>query len=198
MAAPAPNQESKVMALIDIEELKDVLGIGDIYADTIVQEVADAASNIILSYLTFNEAAINSVKIDNNVATYYTSSAHAFAVGDSVSISGISSPFNGTKTITEKATNSFKVAITNADIEQKAIIPQGKAIITSQVSLYDTVPEIREGALAIAVDLWSTRMGTMGQQGVDFQPAPYRLSRSLMTRISGLTAKHVNVGSYIG
>lgn len=198
MAAPAPNQESKVMALIDIEELKDVLGIGDIYADTIVQEVADAASNVILSYLTFNEAAINSVKIENNVATYYTSSAHAFAVGDSLSISGVGTPFNGTKTVTEKTSNSFKVALTNANIDQKAIVPQGKAIVASQVTLYDTTPEIREGALAIAVDVWAQRMGTMGQQGVDFQPAPYRLSRSLMTRISGLTAKHMNVGSYVG
>ena len=198
MAAPAPNQESKVMALIDIEELKDVLGIGDIYADTIVQEVADAASNVILSYLTFNEAAINSVKIENNVATYYTSSAHAFAVGDSLSISGIGSPFNGTKTITEKTSHTFKVALTNANIDQKTIVPQGKAIVASQVTLYDTTPEIREGALAIAVDVWAQRMGTMGQQGVDFQPAPYRLSRSLMTRISGLTAKHMNVGSYVG
>lgn len=186
------------MALIDIEELKDVLGIGDIYDDAIVQEVADAASNIILSYLTFNDAAINSVKIDNNVATYYTSSAHAFAVGDSLSISGIGSPFNGTKTITEKTSHTFKVALTNANIDQKTIVPQGKAIVASQVTLYDTTPEIREGALAIAVDVWAQRMGTMGQQGVDFQPAPYRLSRSLMTRISGLTAKHMNVGSYIG
>lgn len=198
MALAPPNQESKVMALIDIEELKDVLGIGDIYDDAIVQEVADAASNIILSYLTFNDAAINSVKIDNNVATYYTSSAHAFAVGDSLSISGIGSPFNGTKTITEKTSHTFKVALTNANIDQKTIVPQGKAIVASQVTLYDTTPEIREGALAIAVDVWAQRMGTMGQQGVDFQPAPYRLSRSLMTRISGLTAKHMNVGSYIG
>lgn len=186
------------MALIDLEELKTVLGIGDIYEDVIVQEVADAATNVILSYLVFNDAAISAVKLENNVATYYSASGHSFAVGDSVSISGIGTPFNGTKTITEKTATTFKIAITNANIEQKAVVPQGKAIITSQVSLYDNVPEIREGALAIAVDVWAQRMGTMGQQGVDFQPAPYRLSRSLMTRISGLTAKHINVGSYVG
>jgi len=89
------------MALIDIEELKDVLGIGDIYADSVVQEVADAASNVILSYLTFNDAAIIAVKVESNVATYFTDSRHNFAVGASVVISGVRSPFSATKTITE-------------------------------------------------------------------------------------------------
>ena len=36
------------MALITLSELKAVLGIGDIYADAIVQAVADSAENIIL------------------------------------------------------------------------------------------------------------------------------------------------------
>ena len=186
------------MALIDIEELKDVLGIGDIYADPIVQEVADAASNIILSYLTFNDAAINAVKVENNVATFFTTNKHNFAVGSSVVITGVRSPFSSTKTITEKGTLYFKVSLTNADVEEEAVVPNGRAVLASQTTLYDATPEIREGALAIAVDIWAQRMGTMGQQGVDFQPAPYRLSRSLMTRISGLTAKHMNVGSYVG
>jgi hypothetical protein len=186
------------MALIDIEELKDVLGIGDIYADSVVQEVADAASNVILSYLTFNDAAIIAVKVESNVATYFTDSRHNFAVGASVVISGVRSPFSATKTITEKGDLYFKVALTSADVKEEEVIPSGRAVLASQTTLYDAVPEIREGALSIAVDLWAQRMGTMGQQGVDFQPAPYRLSRSLMTRISGLTAKHINVGTYVG
>lgn len=186
------------MALIDLEEFKAVLGIGDIYADPIVQEVADAAEEIILSYLTFNQAAIAFVKLENNVATYYSASSHSFAIGDSISISGIGSPFNGTKTITEKDTASFKVAITNADIKQKAVVPQGKAILVSQVALYDSDPSVREAALALAADIWITRQGTLGQQGVDFQPAPYRLGRSMMTRISGLLAKHLDVGGMVG
>jgi hypothetical protein len=186
------------MALIDLEELKEVLGIGDIYADPIVQEVADAAQNIILSYLIFNKAAIAFVKLENNVAIYTTASNHSFAVGDSISISGCGSPFNGTKTITEKSAVSFKVAVTNADIDQKAIVPQGKAILVSQAALYDAVPEIREAALITAEDIWLTRMGVTGQQGVDFQPAPYRLSRGLITRITGLISKHMDMGSLVG
>jgi hypothetical protein len=186
------------MALIDLEEFKSVLGIGDIYADPIVQEVADAAENIILSYLTFNDTSINSVKIENNVATYYTATRHAFAVGASVLITGIRSPFSATKTITEKGLYYFKVALTSADVEQEAVIPNGRAILASQAALYDNVPEVREAALAVGVDIWITRQGTLGQQGVDFQPAPYRLGRSLMTRVSGLLAKHLDVDGLIG
>lgn len=39
------------MALIDLDDLKRVLGIGDIYADPIVQEVADSAVNVVTVYL---------------------------------------------------------------------------------------------------------------------------------------------------
>jgi hypothetical protein len=46
--------------------------------------------------------------------------------------------------------------------------------------------------------VWAQRMGTMGQQGVDFQPAPYRLSRGMITRISGLIAQYRDVNSLIG
>lgn len=186
------------MALIDLDELKSVLGIGDIYPDAEVQEVADAAENIILSYLTFNDTAINAVKIENNVATYFTPVKHSFAVGASVVITGCRSPFSATKTVTEKGLYYFKASLTNADIAQEAVIPNGRAVLASQTTLYDATPEIREAAISVAVDIWVTRMGQMGQQGVDFQPAPYRLSRSMLTRVSGLLAKHIDVGSYIG
>lgn len=186
------------MALIDLEEFKSVLGIGDIYADPIVQEVADAAEEVILSYLTFNQAAINSVRIENNVATYTTTTKHSFAVGASVVITGCRSPFSATKTITEKGEYYFKAALTNADIDQEAVVPTGRALLASQSALYDNDPAVREAALAVAVDIWVTRQGTLGQQGVDFQPAPYRLGRSMMSRVSGLLAKHLDVGGMVG
>lgn len=186
------------MALIDLEEFKSVLGIGDIYADPIVQEVADAAEDIILSYLVFNQSAIGYVSLTNNIAVYTTTNFHAFAVGDSVVITGCGSPFNGTKTITEKTERTFKVAITNADVKEKQIKPVGKAIVSGQATQWDNTPAIREAALAVACDIWITRQGTLGQQGVDFQPAPYRLGRSMMTRVSGLLAPYMDVDGLIG
>ena len=191
------------MPLIALSELKSVLGIGNIYADSDVQEVADAAENIILSYLIFDDVAINGVSLTNNVARFYCYD-NTFVVGQALTVTGCGSPFNGSRTVSstgvdEYGVTFFEAAITNADITKRRIIPNGRAVLTSQATLYDAVPEVRESALAVACDIWITRTGTLGQQGVDFQsPAPYRLGRSMLTRVSGLLGKHLDTRGYLG
>lgn len=191
------------MALITLSELKSVLGIGDIYADSIVQAVADSAENIILSYLIFDDVSIVGASLTNNVARFYCHD-NTFVVGQALTVTGCGSPFNGSRTVTkvgydEYNVTYFEAALTNADITKRQIIPNGRAVLTSQAALYDTTPEVREAALAVACDIWITRTGTLGQQGVDFQsPAPYRLGRSMLTRVSGLLGKHLDTRGYLG
>jgi len=206
------------MALITLSEFKSVLGIGNIYADSIVQAVADAAENIILSYLIFDDVAIQSVKLKDNIATFYCYE-NTFVTGQVLTVTGCGSPFNGSRTVLESGYGAsfdglpsildtrynayqipfFTAAITNADITERKIIPVGRAVLTSQAALYDAVPEVRESAMAVACDIWITRTGTLGQQGVDFQsPAPYRLGRSMLTRVSGLLGKHLDTRGYVG
>jgi len=191
------------MALITLAELKSVLGIGDIYADAIVQACADSAENIILSYLTFDDVAIKGLSLTSNVARFFCYD-NTFVVGQALTVTGCSSPFNGSRTVTATGTDEygvtyFEAAITNADITKRMVIPNGRAVLTSQAALYDTTPEVREAALAVACDIWITRTGTLGQQGVDFQsPAPYRLGRSMLTRVSGLLGKHLDTRGYLG
>lgn len=191
------------MALITLSELKAVLGIGDIYADSIVQAVADSAENIILSYLIFDDVSIVGASLTNNVARFYCHD-NTFVVGQALTVTGCGSPFNGSRTVTkvgydEYNVTYFEAAITNADITKRSIIPNGRAVLTSQAALYETTPEVREAALAVACDIWITRTGTLGQQGVDFQsPAPYRLGRSMLTRVSGLLGKHLDTRGYLG
>ena len=206
------------MALISLSEFKAVLGIGSIYADAIVQAVADSAENIILSYLIFDDVAIQSVKLTNNVATFYCFE-NTFVTGQALTVTGCGSPFNGSRTVLESGYGAsfdglptildtrynnyqipfFTAAITNADITERRIIPSGRAVLTSQATLYDTTPEVREAAMAVACDIWITRTGTLGQQGVDFQsPAPYRLGRSMLTRVSGLLGKHLDTRGFLG
>jgi hypothetical protein len=191
------------MALITLSELKSVLGIGDIYADSIVQAVADSAENIILSYLIFDDVAINAVSLTNNVARFYCYD-NTFAVGQALTVTKCGAPFDGSRTVTKEGVDEygvtfFEAAITNADISKRKVIPTGRAVLTSQAALYDTTPEVREAALAVACDIWITRTGTLGQQGVDFQsPAPYRLGRSMLTRVSGLLGKHLDTRGYLG
>lgn len=186
------------MAIISISELKSVLGIGSIYPDAEVQQVADAASDIILSYLEFNRASVVAVEIKDNVASYWTAEHHDFVTGQSVTVTGCGVPFDGAKIITETKPHYFRVAIVNADVEETPQRPYGKAVLTSQVALYDTNPGVREACLALAVDIWETRKGTMGQQGVDFAPAPYRLGRSMLQRVMGLLGKDLDTNSLVG
>ena len=206
------------MALISLSEFKAVLGIGSIYSDAIVQAVADSAENIILSYLIFDDVAIQSVKLKDNVATFYCFE-NTFVTGQALTVTGCGAPFDGSRTVLESGYGAsfdglpsildtrynnyqipfFTAAITNADITERKIIPSGRAVLTSQATLYDTTPEVREAAMAVACDIWITRTGTLGQQGVDFQsPAPYRLGRSMLTRVSGLLGKHLDTRGFLG
>jgi len=192
------------MALITLSELKAVLGIGDIYADAVVQDVIDSAESVLLSYLIFDDVAINAVSLTNNVARFYCYD-NTFVVGQALTVSHCGSPFNGSRTVTKTGVDEygvtfFEAAITNADITKRQIIPTGRALLTSQVNHYDTGhPAVHEACLAIACDIWITRTGTLGQQGVDFQsPAPYRLGRSMLTRVSGLLGKHLDTRGFLG
>ena len=190
------------MPLITVSELKAVLGIGNIYADAIVQDVVDAAENIILSYLIFDDVAIKEVRLTNNVARFYCYD-NTFVIGQALTVSKCGAPFDGSRTVTAVGTENlvtfFEAAITNADITKRMVIPNGRAVLTSQAALYDSTPEISEACLAVASDIWITRTGTLGQQGVDFQsPAPYRLGRSMLTRVSGLLGKHLDTRGYLG
>ena len=187
------------MALIVLSELKAVLGIGDIYADAIVQECADSAENILLSYLVFDKVSIEAVKLQNNVATFYTPN-NTFVTGQALTVSKCGSPFDGSRTVVNYGANYFTVAITNADVIERQLFPRGSALLTSQANMYDSgYPEVKEAAMAIACDIWITRTGTLGQSGVDFQsPAPYRLGRSMLTRVSGLLGKHLDTRGYLG
>lgn len=191
------------MALITLSELKAVLGIGDIYADAIVQACADSAENIILSYLIFDDVSIAGVSLTSNVARFYCYE-NTFVIGQALTVSKCGAPFDGSRTVSkvgydEYGVTYFEAAITNADITKRSVIPNGRAVLTSQAALYDTTPEVREAALAVACDIWITRTGTLGQSGVDFQsPAPYRLGRSMLTRVSGLLGKHLDTRGYLG
>lgn len=185
------------MALIDIEELKTVLGIGDIYADPVVQEVADAAENVLMSYLTQNQWGVIAHSRSNNVETIYTDRPHGLYVGASVTVSNCGSGFNGTHTLTGVSEYSMSYAGSGTEYPKHGIVPSG-TVAAHQYIDYDTISEVREVALSIAVDVWNARSGNLGQQGIDYQPAPYKLSRGLLQRVIGLLGKWIDVRGMVG
>jgi hypothetical protein len=190
------------MALIDIDEFKDTMGIGNIYADPIVQDVLDAAENIITGLLTYKRATLTGAKyVDaTNTATYYVLGSQPFQVGESVTISTyVGAPFEGSQTVLAVGSDWFTADKNHSgDHALVSFKPFGSGTLAAQAAYYDTVPEIRQAALAVAIDIWQTRMGQSGQQGVDFTPAPYKLGRSLFGRVMGLMGAHMAVEGMVG
>jgi len=186
------------MALITLSELKAVLGIGDIYADALVQSCADAAENIVLSLLTKNQWAVVAHERTNLVNTITTDRPHDVYVGQTVVIANSGTNFDGSKTITKVTEYTMSFTGSGSDYPKHRVVPYGTVKATQYID-FDTIPECRQAALAIAADIWITRTGTLGQQGVDFQsPAPYRLGRSLFTRVSGLLGRWIDTNAMVG
>lgn len=73
-------------------------------------------------------AVVNNKQLTSNVATLTTGAAHGFAVGETVTVTGVDSDFNGTYTITAVPSNTrFSYAKTGVNVESTAVSPTGLA-----------------------------------------------------------------------
>ena len=198
-------------------ELRTVLGIGTLYADSVVEEVCQAAENIIKGHLWFNNYYAAARSITDNFATLYFQQPHGMYVGQSVTITNAGSPFNGTKTITEvngateisvfnyqnyflTAYNySITYAATGADQVKNPLQPLATVAAVTNID-YATVPEVREASLLIAVDIWQSRqLSNAGGVSPDgFTPSPYRMGNTLLARVRGLIANYLNPSGLVG
>ena len=181
-------------------ELRTLLGIGSLYSDSVVEEVAQAAENIVKGYLWFNDYNIVEQEITSTTsATVYTDIKHNVLVGDTVVIENCGAKYNGSKTITAVTDYSMTYAINNGTVELKHIVrPYGTASATTQVD-YATVPEVRQSAAMIAVDIWQARQASnAGGISPDFQPSPYRMGNTLLARVRGLLANHLSPSGLVG
>lgn len=186
-------------AFVTVSELKAVLGVGNLYADADLQEICDSATNTVDGYLTYNRVGVTAYFAENSVATVYTDQPHGFVTGQTITLANVQTTLNGSRTITEYGIRYFRFATALADTTYEIRVkPAGTATGPQQVN-YDNVPEVREAALTIAVDMWTNRLAPGGQpQAVDFTPSPYRMGRSTLQRVIFLLAKHIDAGSMVG
>ena len=187
------------MSKIDIDELRTVLGVGTLYPDETLQQVADASEQLVDQLLDYNRSYITEAQVSNNVAIFYTVGRHSFSIGSVLTISGMDATFNGSRTVTEFGDYWFRVNLTTANTELIRYKPYGVAVLTSQSEIYTAIPAVREACLAIAVEIFQQRVAPGGQiQAVDFTPQPHRLGRALLTRVHGLLAPYMDAGSFVG
>lgn len=187
------------MAYVTVSELKSVLGVGNLYPDADLQQVCDAATNTLDGYLAHNRSGVIGYKSDGTTATIYTDQPHGFITGQSVTVAAVQTTLNGTRTVTGYGPRHLEFATTLADtVEAIKVKPAGTVTGPESVT-YSTVPEIKEAALTIAVDMWQNRLAPGGQpQAVDFTPSPYRMGRSTLQRVIYLVAKHLDPGVMVG
>ena len=192
------------MSLTTVAELRTALGVGTLYADATLQEVCDAADNVLLPFIWANTTPIVG---HSNTATTGTSYfdekvIDKFYVGQSVVISGSGSKHNGSKTITVVDAYSITYAISgnnNAVTPFHPINPYGTLAADTYLDP-STIPAIQEAALMISIDIWQSRQApSSGGVSIDgYTPSPYRMGNTLLARVRGLLAPYLDPRSMVG
>jgi hypothetical protein len=212
--------------LVTQQELTDTLGIGSLYSSTTVENICQAAEDLVVGQLWFNSYPIVGAGLVNNVAYVVLSNRNTYTTGQSIQITNCGI-YNGTHTITAtwpystastagfpwfmfQPFNQFtfpreysiiQFSQTHADDVYHQIQPYGKMSVDydTQFATYNTKQAIRLAALEIAVDMWQSRsQSSNGGISPDFSPSPYRMGYSVLRRISGLIAPYVSPRSLVG
>jgi len=182
-------------------ELRDALGIGNLYSSASVEDCCQAAENIVKAKLNFNRQVILAHSNEASTGTIYFQYPHPFYVGQVINIEGAGSKFNGNKTITEVAEYSVTFTITgnnNTPAPRHDVVPYGYAYGDTYTD-FALLDEVRQASLMIAVDIWAARQSSnAGGISPDFQPSPYRMGNTLMARVRGLLADHLAPGGQVG
>lgn len=186
-------------------ELRSILGIDNLYSSAVVEEVCQAAENIIKGFLWFNTTPNNghsNTASPGATGTLYFDLPHGFYVGQTVVISGNGSKHNGSKTITSITSNSITYAITGNNIVAAPYHPvQPYGVVAADTYLdFAIVPEVREASSLIAVDIWQARqLSNAGGVSPDgFTPSPYRMGNTLLARVRGLIANYLKPTGLVG
>jgi hypothetical protein len=192
------------MSLTTVAELRTALGVGTLYADATLQEVCDAADNVLLPFIWANTTPTTGHSNTTNTGTSYfdESVRDVFYVGQTVVITGSGSKHNGSKTLTAVGEYSITYAITgnnNTATPYHPVNPFG--LVTADTYLDpSTVPAIQEASLMISIDIWQSRQApSSGGVSIDgYTPSPYRMGNTLLARVRGLLAPYLDPRSMVG
>jgi hypothetical protein len=184
-----------------VAELRSVLGIGTLYTDAVVDEVCQAAQDIVFSYLWKNE--VNNYAHSNIVGSgtlYFNNSVrNVFYVGQTVAVAGNGATFNGNKVITSMTDYSITVTTTHTTPEAIHTVAPYGSVGGTQYTNFATVAAVNEAATMVAVDIWQSRQASNSTSiTADFQPSPWRMSASLIAKVRGLLAPYLSPNSLVG
>ena len=189
--------------LVTAAQLRAVLGVPNtLYDDNALNAIINTAEDAIGDFLIQWKVNVTRQKYDlaTTTATVETSRPHKFYVGQTVAISGVAAHFNGNQTITnipDEYTFQFtETHITDHDFYD--VIPNGIAA-ANDLSQYDGIAAVEEAVLQVAIDVFQSRLAAGGtSQALDFTPAPFRMGRTLLYKVTGLISKYIDSNSQVG
>jgi hypothetical protein len=189
--------------LVTAAQLRAVLGVPNtLYDDTALEAIIDTAEDAIGDFLIQWKVGIDKHYSETATeTTIHTTRPHKFYETQTVAISGVEAHVNGNKTISSIVDDyTFKITTTGAPIHQDYyhVIPNGIAA-ENDISQYDGIAAVEEAVLQIAIDVFQSRLAAGGtQQSLDFIPAPYRMGRTLLYKVTGLISKYIDSNSQVG
>mgnify|MGYP000845972521 CR=1 FL=1 len=189
------------MALTTVAELRSTLGVGTLYPDATLQEVCDATDAVLLPMLwTNSEIVISHSSIVGQGTLYFNQKLEdVFYVGQTVTITGCGSVFNGSKVLTAVGEDSITMNTSHAAIKPKHPVQPFGLVTATNYTDWTTDMAVQQAALMIAVEIWQARTATLsGSNAVDFQPSPYRMSAQLLAKVRGLIAHALDPRSMVG
>jgi hypothetical protein len=81
---------------------------------------------------------------------------------------------------------------------EKNIIPAGNAAL-SGLSTYVGNANVEAAVLSISVEIFQARTAAGGAiEGVDFSVSPYRLSKNLLAKVTGLLGPYLDTDAMVG
>jgi hypothetical protein len=192
------------MSTTTVAELRTALGVGTLYADAVLQSVCDAADDVLLPFLWKNVLPVSGHSNNGTAGVLYFNEFvnDVFYVGQTVTVTGCGSNFNGSKTVNSVNEKSIEITTTHAANVVKTfhpIYPYGQVAATTYTD-YSSKPAVQEASLMVSVAIWQARQAPTGQ-GVSidgYAPSPYTMSNQLMARVRGLLAPYLSPNSMVG
>jgi len=190
------------MSLTTVAELRTALGVGTLYPDATLQEVCDAADNVLLPFLWNNSMPTIAHSNVGTVGTLYFNDPvrDFFYVGQTITIVNSGAKYNGSKVVTKVEDRSINVTTDHVtDSPYHPINPYGTASGTAYTD-FTTIPAIQEASLMICVSIWTSRQTNTGN-GMNPDGSigsMYAMSSQLIARVRGLIAPYLSPNSMVG
>lgn len=134
---------------------------------SVIREVEGVARTSLIKMIRKDEDkvwSINNKALTSNVATLTTSATHNLQVGETVIVTGVGTPFNGTYVVTGVTSNTFTYALINDNISSAAVSPVGTVSLLAVKDIICSVNELPQ--------LETTRVsGVVSVVGIDLTTA---------------------------